>query len=349
MKKKKGKVLKIIGGTIGSIVALILVTILVLSCARNPMYKTFLKDAEETVKIPGLQEPYSPQGFDYVPEDDLYFFTGYMTNKTSSRIYVSTSDNQVGMVKMPDYNGKTFLGHVGGIAVHGDYVYVASSKKIFALSYNEVKENCFKKESEQSALSMKAFSVYNQSSFVFTNDQGLYVGEFYLKDKYDTDESHHFKTSDGSTNHAWVEFYPYMKGDGSDEEAATEFGLASLTPSKIYTVKQKVQGFAVDEKGQFILSTSWAIFHSYLTVYKAFDESQKEDRIVTINDKEIPVYDLNSKNQISITRMMPMSEDLDYENGKVYVNFESACKKYKAFNLYPTYYVMAYPLEKKAK
>lgn len=343
MKKKVGK---IIGISLGSVVGLFLVTVLALACARNLMYKNFLKNAKEEVKIPGLDAPYSPQGLAYVPEDDAFLFTGYMTDHTSSRIYINNKENNVGMVKMPNLNDKTFTGHVGGIAKYKDYVYVANNKKIYVLSYQEIKENAYKAEKDQTPLTMTSFSVHNQASFVFANEEGLWVGEFYLKNKYETDESHHFKTSDGSHNNAWVEHYSFMKNDGNDNEDAKAYGLASLTPDQIVTVKQKVQGFAVDEQGRFILSTSWAIFHSYLTVYEAIQESQKEDRFVTIDEKGIPVYDLNSKNQISITRMMPMSEDLDYYNGNVYVNFESACKKYKAFNLYPTYYVMSYSLNK---
>jgi len=341
------KIGKIIGISVGSVVGLFLVTILALSCARNPMYKTFLKDAKEEVKIPGLDAPYSPQGLAYVPEDDAFLFTGYMTNHTSSRIYINNKDNHVGMVKMPDVEDKTFTGHVGGIAKYNDYVYVANNKKIYVLSYAEIKENAYKNEKDQTPLHMTSFSVHNQASFVFANEKGLWVGEFYLKNKYDTNPEHHFKTSDGSYNRAWVEHYSFAKNDGSDDQEAKNVGLSSFTPDQIVTVKQKVQGFAIDDDGRFILSTSWSIYHSYLTIYKAIEDQQKEDRFVTIDEKEIPVYDLNSKNQISMMRMMPMSEDLDYYNGNVYVNFESACKKYKAFNLYPTYYVMSYPVNQK--
>lgn len=344
MKKRVGK---IIGISVGSVVGLLLVTILALSCARNPMYKTFLKDADEVVKIPGLDAPYSPQGLAYVPEDDVFLFSGYMTNHTSSRIYINDKENHVGMVTMPDVNGKTFTGHVGGIAKHGNYVYVANDEKIYVLSYEEIKNNAYKETSNQAKLSMSSFSVHNQASFVFANNDGLWVGEFYLKNKYETDSTHRFKTSDGSYNNAWIEHFPFAKNDGTDEEEAKKYGLATLTPKKILTVKQKVQGFAIDDEGRFILSTSWSIYHSYLTTYNAIDKDQKEDRMVTINEKQVPVFDLNTNNQISIIRMMPMSEDLDYYNGMLYINFESACKKYKAFNLYPTYYVMSYPFGKK--
>ncbi len=336
------KILKICFSFIGSVLGILIVAILALLCLKTPIYRTFLNSAQNEVKIPGLSEPYCPQGLDYVEEDNLFIFSGYMTDKTSSRIYLNDYDNKVGMVSIPNYNDKTFTGHVGGIAVHDDYVYLSNSKKIYVLSYSAIKDNCYKPLSEQEELEMTAFSVNSNASFVFSNHESLWVGEFYMSQKYETDPSHHFETSDGSVNCAFVEQYLFAKNDGSDEAEALQYGLHSLTPQRILTLPQKIQGFAIDDEGRIYLSESWSIYHSYLHIYNALSDTQEADRIICINESYIPVFDLNSTNRIKKIRVMPMSEDLDYANGKIYINFESACKKYRLFNIYPTSSVMSY-------
>ncbi len=339
------KILKIVFSILGSILGLLLVFVLVLLCIKTPVYRTFLESSQTEVKIPGLDTSFCPQGLDYVEEDDLFLFSGYMTNKTSSRIYVNDKDNKVGMVQIPDYNGKTFKGHAGGIAVNKDNVYVANNEKVYVLSYSAIKDNCYKPLEEQEALGMTAFSVNNNASFIFANEEGLWVGEFYMADKYETDPSHHVKTNDESVNCAWVEQYLFAKNDGSDEEEALKYGLHSLTPNQILTLPKKVQGFAIDGEGRFYLSESWNIFHSYLHIYTPLEANEAPDRVVTINEKEILMFDLNSNNLIKKIRMMPMSEDLDYANGKIYINFESACKKYRIANVYATKSVMSYNVD----
>lgn len=337
------KLLKWLGRSVLFVVILFLVTILVLSCVRVPMYRTFLNRAENEVLIPGLDAPYCPQGLAYVSKDQTYLFTGYMTDKTASRIYVVNAEEKVGMVTLENLDGTPFLGHVGGVAVHDDSIYIATDQRVYMLPYQKTKQKAY----EETTVSIKmdcSFPVHNEASFVFANEEGLWVGEFYLKGKYETDVSHESTTKDGSTSHAWIECFPFAKNDGTDEEDALPYGLNSLLPSRILAVREKVQGFAIDDKGRFYLSCSYSIKHSYLYQYSAIEDNDS-DRTATISDKSIPVFDLDSTRLLKKTRVMPMSEDLDYANGKIYINFESACKKYRLFNIYSTKHVMSYQIE----
>lgn len=336
------KILKLCLKILGSILGLLIVFVLVLLAFKNPIYSFFLKAAETEVSIPGLDVKYCPQGLDYVAEDDLFIFSGYMTDKTSSRLYLNDKDSNIGVVKMPDLDNKTFTGHVGGIAVHNDQVYVANDDNVYVLSYSAIKNNCYKPFEKQETLEMKSFPVNTTASFVFSNDKELWVGEFYLSQKYETNPTHHMITSDGTVNCAWVEQYLFAKNDGSDDPEALEFGLHSLTPKKILTLPQKIQGFAIDDDGKFYLSESWSIYHSYLHVYEPLSIDKEPDSTVSINEENIPIYHLDSNNRLKKIRVMPMSEDLDYANGKIYINFESACKKYRMFNVYATKNVISY-------
>lgn len=329
-----------------SVVILFLVTVLVLCCVRVPMYRTFLNRAETEVLIPGLDAPYCPQGLAYVAKDQTYLFTGYMTDKTASRIYVVNAEEKVGMVTLENIDGTPFLGHAGGIAVHNDSIYIATDQQVYMLPYQEIVQKAYE-ETTVSIVMDCSFPVHNEASFVFANEEGLWVGEFYLKGKYETDVSHETTTKDGSISHAWIECFPFAKEDGTDEDTALPYHLHSLLPSHILTIREKVQGFAMDDAGCYYLSCSYSIKHSYLYRYRALEDTEKTapDRTTIISEKNIPVFDLDSTRLLEKTRVMPMSEDLDYADGKIYINFESACKKYRLFNIYPTKHVMSYKID----
>ena len=58
----------------------------------------------------------------------------------------------------------------------------------------------------------------------------------------------------------------------------------------------------------------------------------------------MPVYDLDSRYEEKVLRMPPMSEGLAYNDGNVYISFESASAKYRIANMYPVTHLMAYPV-----
>lgn len=334
------KIGKIAGITLGSIISFAIVVILILSCCRNVMYKDFYQNATEVIKQPGLDTKYVQQGLAYHKEDDTFLFSGYMSDKSNSRIYVVNEEREVGHVLLIKENGKKFTGHVGGISVHNDFVYISNSSKVYVMSYSELIENAYKDEVQ--SMSMKSFDVNNDGSFAFANEDGLWVGEFHYSDLYTTDESHHGETVGGDYHAAWLSHYEYATGENDDPEAA-KFGLKSFIPKKIITIRDKVQGFTISTSGKMIASCSWNIYHSYLYVYSPLD-LEKVDKTVTINEKEVPVYDLDSRYEEKVLRMPPMSEGLAYNDGNVYISFESASAKYRIANMYPVTHLMAYPV-----
>lgn len=86
-----------------------------------------------------------------------------------------------------------------------------------------------------------------------------------------------------------------------------------LVAETVYPIPPKVQGVAFDEAGNVWLSTSYGRKNSsfllkYKTLAELGEEGGKPETIV-----ELP----------------PCSEELAIQNGKLYVVFESACRKYK--------------------
>ena len=86
-----------------------------------------------------------------------------------------------------------------------------------------------------------------------------------------------------------------------------------LVAETAYPIPPKVQGVAFDEAGNVWLSTSYGRKNSsFLLKYKTFAELGED----------------GGKPE-TIVELPPCSEELAIQNGKLYVVFESACRKYK--------------------
>ena len=58
---------------------------------------------------------------------------------------------------------------------------------------------------------------------------------------------------------------------------------------------------------------------------------------------EVPLYYLDSENLVKSVEMLPMSEELVYKDGRVYVMNESGCEKYMTYGRYlGGYWVYSY-------
>ena len=142
-----------------------------------------------------------------------------MKDKTASRIYVTNSKNNVHITELTK-NGKAYKGHVGGISLSGDYVYISDDNKIFKISLESVMNEDFVEIGE-------GITVNNQAAFTYADDKYLYVGEFNYADKYICENV-----------------------IGDYKAICTKYSLDDLTtPLAIYSIRDKVQGFCVTDKG----------------------------------------------------------------------------------------------------
>ena len=82
--------------------------------------------SERAFKIPGLGDGFVPQGIDYDTERNTYLVTGYDKAGGQSPLYLVGDDGK--LQKTLHYtlaDGTAYTGHAGGIAVGGDFVYLA--------------------------------------------------------------------------------------------------------------------------------------------------------------------------------------------------------------------------------
>ncbi len=316
MKKKYIYIpLIVLGGLATTIVSLIGG----LNLLKFAIYRDYYAIEKSVAKIPGIDDNFVMQGLTLLDdENEVVAIGGYTSNKTASRIYITNRDNEVRKITFLE-NGETFLGHSGGIAYSKDTFYLANgdgsgsgvymldAKKILDSNTVELEldpKNNFKK-------------VDGSASFVFANDEYLYIGEFNYGTNYVT--NHPLTTKSGKEYKAIVRKYAL-----SDTELEN--------PLCYYSIPDKVQGFAIAYNDDIVLSTSYGLAHSYYYVYKQAD--------IYKSDTSIDGVDTYVLDEPYISLKAPaMSEDLDYNpvNKRFYTVTESASNKYifgKFFNAY---------------
>lgn len=282
-------------------------------------YDDFFARAEKSVNIPGIEDGFTQQGFTYVRGEDIYAFSGYMNNSSlPSRIYfVDSADQTVKYVTLK-FKGEDYFGHAGGLAFYENLFWLAGTDGIV---YTFYLSDCLNAENGGAVDIKDSFNVGNNADFCSVVNNTLYIGEFYRAGNYETDKSHHIECADG-INKALV--YSYEIDENSFG------GVQSLVPNSALSIPNLVQGMTITDSGKIVLSTSYSIPNSTIYVYKNVFSKQAEKSIL-IENNLVPLYVLDSEVLEEKISAPCMTEDLDYVDGKVYISFESACKKYSLF------------------
>ncbi|MBQ9085175.1 MAG: hypothetical protein IJY24_05925 [Clostridia bacterium] len=297
------KILKIVGKialiTLCAILALVLLVWGGLNIAKFIIYGEYYSIKADICINPGLNDGFVCQGVAVSEENETIIVAGYMTDKSNSRIYITNEKNEDRFVYLTR-GGEKYTGHAGGVAITGSNVYLANGSKIYTFPLSEL----LNAENGDTVDIGEGTKVNNNASFVFTNEEYLYVGEFSdTANGYDTD--HKIETSDGE----------YLA-------IITRYAINDLsTPTKIYAVRDYVQGVCFTPDGQVVLSTSYGLNDS---TYYVYDEAEATDSGEMLDGA--PVYHLTSPSRI--VKGPAMSEDMDWYNGRVITLSESASNKY---------------------
>lgn len=279
-------------------------------------YGDFYKIANKEFNIPGLSEGFTPQGLCYENTTNSFMVSGYMKNGSASRIYVvdAKTYKSKGYFTLFDSNGKDYVGHAGGIATDGNSVWVCGDGNVVRFSMSQIRN--FSNRAKIDILD--SFDVLNGADFVTVQQNHLWVGEFHRDGKYDTQNSHHVETSDGTTNKA-ISFCFKI-------DSTKEFGLVENSPIKALSTPSLVQGIEFVNQ-QIVLSTSYSLAKSQILVYENI-LSKDADKQFIYDDVSIPLYVLENDDLIKQIEAPCMSEEIVYAYGRLYIMFESACSKY---------------------
>ena len=101
------------------------------------------------------------------------------------------------------------------------------------------------------------------------------------------------------------------------------FGVNN-TPVAAYSTTGLVQGMTF-AGGEMVLSTSYGVAPSHLKYYD-LSAAQKERK--TIGDNTLDLYYLDGSCQTRDVTAPPMTEEIVYRNGRIYIMCESASNKY---------------------
>lgn len=325
--KKKGKKGRIALCIVGAFVVALGIFLVVWYCGAT--YPQFTPIARQEFAIPGLSDGVCPQGLCSLPENERgydFAMSGYLSSGPS-RVYLIGESGQDGKYITLAEGGKADTSHFGGVTCSEEYLYVASGKRIARVSLAEALA------AEQGGTVEAAyFDAGLNAAFCQYYGGLLYAGEFYRPGNYETPESHHLETSDGSVNHAVV--YAYEVG---------EEGALAAEPLYALSVRDQVQGIAVYEGG-IALSCSYGLPNSSLWVYEN-DLGGGADGTFEVNGKAVPLYMLDSSNLKNTIDAPCMSEEIAVRDGRLYILFESASNKYKLFTRTRMRYVQSIALE----
>lgn len=284
-------------------------------------YTPYYENSAAEFDIPGIREGFVPQGFDYDEENSLFIVSGYMNEKAPSPVYILDRSGSIKkrLTLLTD-KGEAYTGHSGGIAVHGDYVYLAGGRSgyFYVYDYSDLLTAydgdavaCLGKFSTK-----KSADDYIAVSFIADSDTHLWIGEFYDKDGYETAESHKMYTWGSEYHQALAVTFAF------DENA--EFGI-SPTPDAAYSIPDKVQGMAFNG-GDILLSTSRGFASSYIYIYGT--DVMYYEHSYNVLETEVKLFALDSRALVGKIMAPPMAEEIAVVDGRLYIMNEFASDKY---------------------
>ena len=167
--------------------------------------------------IPGLKngENMIPQGIAYYNNKILissYFKDGSGAKKPSMIFALNIySGDLVEEYKLKDVDGSYITGHVGGIAVSGNNIYVANGKYIYYFNAKEMNSNELQATAKKKISGMNGFSSDASCAYVTVNNGVLWTGNF-----YDNNVSDYKKPANEKYNSVMLGFSLAGSGDGTE-------------------------------------------------------------------------------------------------------------------------------------
>ena len=318
----------------------IIFSVLTFGLVYKLSYYKFFSQAESNMQVPGLEDGFVQQGFDYIPaeldengkitSDAFFLASGYMKDHSASRVYIMTG-NDTTAITLYNADGSAYTGHAGGIAHYGDLVYIADEDNngdVAVFSLADILGTDDEEEGNDGKATVKttiAMPEGFEASFCTVYNVGarpyLFVGRFAKEghEKYGRVDDHKVTVGD-ETNSSLI--LAYELGGNTDT------GLLIGKPSFAISIPDLVQGMCFAGENRIILSTSWSLSASHLYFYEIDLTVNSTGVNKTIDGVEIPVHFLGSDALKLDLKCPPMAEEMVFVDGKVYIMNESASKKY---------------------
>ncbi len=278
--------------------------------------------------IPGLFEAAIPQGLAYIPAADMFIISNYMFDGRTAALTLvhAPTGRQEKTVWLYNQDGSRHTGHMGGVAVSQETVWIASSRHFYPLPLSAL----LNAEDGAELTLPEPLSTEVTCSTAAYADGILYIGEFRSSDgSYSTPPSHSFTNG----NHALLAAFELDPATGRLPESGVRDRF--VYPDYFLSLPDEVQGEAF-YNGYIILSRSYGrTNNSRLSVYTSPLEESPDTSFAFPDGPTVPVWHLDTSRHIKTITAPPMTEGITVFNGKLSLLFESAADKYRRTARYP--------------
>lgn len=316
------------------IIILILIPIIYfnfyVTCSNNPKsytqtsysykiakkYEYFLKNYEEYTPIPGLKEHIIPQGITYSNEYNKIIMVGYHKGNASSVIFIIDYTSRLldKSILLYNYDNTPLNTHIGGITTDEDTLWLSDDYKLYTINLNDLMNT---KDMDIIKVS-KSINTLTKGDYLLYHENNLYIGEYDYKIKYKTKESHYYLTPNGEENKSLIAVYSLNDN--------TDFNK----PNYLISVPDRIQGIAIDENDNIILSRSfWSFQSSDISIYQ--NPLNEETNDFNLEGTNYDLYYLDNTNLINNIKIPSMSEGISLIDNELYIIFESASTYYKVY------------------
>lgn len=284
--------------------------------------RAYYQVSERGFIIPDCDRGFVAQGIAYDGQSERFLVDGYHKDNVASPIYIIAAGARKPdkTIRMALADGSDYTGHAGGIAVYGDYVYVADGGERRLLIFS--RQSIYDAADGESVAAIGTFQTavsdtdYIGPAFVTVDGNRLVTGEFYRNPNYQTPESHKYTTLAGDYQQALAVEYTL--------DTQAQYGIDPV-PVKAYTLPDLAQGMCFDG-GRIYVSSSWGTAQSHIYQY---DESRLQlQGNIALLGMELPLYALDSAALLKDGVIAPMSEEIEIVDGRLYTMCESASNKY---------------------
>lgn len=322
--------------TICGVLAFLCFAVIVFVAVDRIRFRDFYKKAEVAFSAPDIHSGYVPQGFDYDGERDVFLSAGYMSNGENSRVYVMDGNGGEYYVSLTNADGSAYVGHTGGIAHYGEYVYITGDDGLDVFSYTDILEG------KTTVEKLGEIKTYLNPAYCSVVNGYLLTGSFYRAGNFETAEYERMDTPSGDHNPAVMAAFK-LDGDCA-------FGV-DPAPKAVISTRGKVQGMCVTDGGKIVLSTSYALSASKLYVYDSAELTVEDGYVFegTTDGGEAFAFHgikrvfLDGDSHVDTIKAPCMAEELVYLNGKIYIMNESASNLYIFGKLTSGRKIYAYP------
>ena len=275
-------------------------------------------DSKILCDIPELEKDYVPQGFCYIDSLDMFAITYYSDDDINSIVVLidAKSGERTKTVKLCYADETPCMAHVGGVADIGDSLIISTGKSVRRLRIDDILST----GDYGYVYFCGQLKTNMQASYVCSYENYLFVGQFYSykpDGSYDTPVEQRIYTPNGRRNYAMCEKY-----DLSDIDKVFEDGTAE--PLMVISMPNSVQGIAFDGE-TFVTSSSYTFNNASKIRYYNLTESEQ---VFNMNGVNTPLYFLEEKDALKTVKVPPMSEGIDYYNGRIAGVFESGASKF---------------------